>query len=161
MSIMTQERVKDLFEYDNGVLRWRETRAANAQKGMVAGSRSVLTGRVGIKINKVAYQRGRLVYLMFHGDLPDRIIHVDGIQDNDKITNLKGTTHSDAIHGWSTNRINRVSKTSGVKCISWDKKNERWVIVDATNGKVKYVGSHKELSKAKEILETYTLEEMF
>ena len=68
--MMTQERVKDLFEYDDGVLMWKEARGTRALKGAEAGGKDK-DGFVAIQVDGKRCVRSRLVFLMFHGEYPD------------------------------------------------------------------------------------------
>ena len=151
MNIMTQERVKDLFEYDNGRLLWRETRGPTAMKGKSAGSTRPTGHR--LVVDGKEYLRARLIFLMFHGEIPQVVSRADGNRLNDRITNLIASTFGEV-------RIKDgiiSSNKSGVRGISWDNTRKRWSINRCRGYKNKCIGTHKELSGAKEMLEAYNL----
>ncbi len=96
--MITQERVKELFEYRDGKLYWRLSPRANVKSGDRAGSRN---GKIywKTKINKKCYMEHRLIFLMLKGWLPKEIDHIsdeltdEGIKDN-SIENLQPSNHS-------------------------------------------------------------------
>ena len=122
MSI-TQDLVKELFEYKDGFLYWKITKAQNAKKGTIAGSVDS-NGYHRVSINYKHYKVHRLVFLMFHGFLPENIDHIDGNPLNNKIENLRKVTTSQNMQNakrYSTN-------TSGVKGVSWEKDRKKWKV---------------------------------
>ena len=86
----------------------------------------------------------RMIFLVHHGYLPEVIDHIDGNQDNNNIKNLRGVT-------LSQNQFNRkIDKrsTTGVKGVTWCKKNQRYVAQIRIHYKEHYVGSFKALEDA-------------
>ena len=78
----------EIFEYDNGVLRWKVRYKKNLI-GSIAGIKTV-NGNIVSFFGK-AYKIRRIVWEMFNGEIPPDhcIIHLDGNNGNNKIENLK------------------------------------------------------------------------
>jgi len=91
-SKLTQAKVKRLFEYRDGELYWKKS-VGTVKKGDEAGSMSS-TGYKKVGIDKNAYQYGRIIYLMFHGYLPECVSYIDSNPLNTRIENLREATKS-------------------------------------------------------------------
>jgi len=109
-----------LFQYDDGKLYWKVLRQGINPKDE-AGS-LYKTGYRYICISGKAYLTHRLVFLMFHGYLPEFLDHIDGNPLNNRIDNLREATRSQNQHNLKMRSDNK----SGVKGVSWDKVNQKW-----------------------------------
>jgi hypothetical protein len=89
--MITQEMLRNLFDYDDGVLIWRDTGKGRNKK--VAGHIDH-EGYVRIGINRKLYRRSRLVFLYFYGYLPETIDHINRIRTDDRIENLRAADYS-------------------------------------------------------------------
>ena len=78
----------EIFEYDNGVLRWKVAYKKNPI-GSIAGIKTI-NGNIVSFFSK-AYKIRRVVWEMFNGEIPPDhcIIHLDGNKYNNKIENLR------------------------------------------------------------------------
>ena len=119
--MITQELVKSLFYHDDGVLYWKESPSNNVPKNSPAGSLDN-RGYLRTKINRRQYLNHRLIYLLFTGELPECIDHIDGNKVNNKIENLRKATNS------QNNCNAKISKrnTSGHKGVTWHKLKNKW-----------------------------------
>ena len=140
--IITQDYVKQLFEYRDGELFWKVS-VGKAKVGKKAGSLK-LNGYFNTGINGKVYRNHRLVFLMHHGYLPKCVDHIDGNCLNNKIENLREATHSQN----SQNGKFRTNNTSSAKGVFWSKKFNKWVIQISINNKHKYFGMYKDLELA-------------
>lgn len=143
MSI-TQELVKELFDYKDGQLYWKKSVSKRCKAGEVAGH----IGQRGywrVGINYKRYTTHRIVFLMFHGYLPECIDHIDGNSLNNKIENLREASTSENLR----NSKISVRNTSGVKGVSWDKKKKSWSVLIMVNYKQIRIGRFKDLKLAK------------
>lgn len=91
-SLLTQAKVKRLFEYRDGELYWKKS-IGRIKKGDEAGSMSD-TGYKQVGIDKKVYRYGRVIYLMFHGYLPECVSYIDSNPLNTRIENLREATPS-------------------------------------------------------------------
>lgn len=93
--MITQERVKELFRYDNGVLYWRK-KGRGRKACLTAGARSGC-GAVHIEIKidgvKKIYKRYSLVFLYHFGRMPKMLDHINRKRDDDRIENLRECEH--------------------------------------------------------------------
>lgn len=108
----TQQRLKEIFSYDDGQL---------LRRGKAAGSINK-RGYRAIYVDGKIYKAHRLVFLYHHGFLPVQVDHIDGNKDNNRVENLRAATNSQ-------NRMNcgaQQNNTSGHKNVYWDKSINKW-----------------------------------
>jgi hypothetical protein len=141
----TQERINDLFYYGDGAL-YRKKDAANQQK---AGDRAGAvhhTGYRNIQIDGVMYLEHRVIYKMHYGIMPERIDHIDGNKENNRINNLRECTASQN----SQNRGRQSNNTSGVKGVCWRKKSGKWHAQIMSKGVFMHLGFYTDIDAAAE-----------
>ena len=146
---ITQHSVKDLFDYRDGVLYWKIRPSNRIKINDKVGSLNN-RGYLGTKINEKKYSNHRIIFLMFHGYLPKFIDHIDGNPLNNKIENLRGASLTQNQYN---SRISARNK-SGVKGVSWAKRDKKWLARVSVNGKNKSFGSYHDIEVAKFIAET-------
>lgn len=89
--MLTQERLKEVLDYDpgTGLFRWRSYRCGRALAGAVCGTDNG-KGYLTIHIDLVHYKAHRLAWLYVHGVWPeDRIDHINGIKGDNRLANLR------------------------------------------------------------------------
>ena len=135
-STLTQSYLHELFEYKDGSLYWKNSRAKNSVKaGSRAGCVSSLNYRY-IKINNISYKEHRLIFLMHHGYLPKIIDHIDANPANNSIENLRECTASQ-------NRMNaklNINSSSNIKGVSWHKRKNKWIANCCIDKKLHHIG---------------------
>jgi hypothetical protein len=103
---LTQKDLLDIFDYKDGMLYWKKTRASNAKKGMRAGCVYTSEGYRRIKINRKGYLEHHIVWCFFRGEWPQEKAEIDHINrdpaDN-RIENLR-------LVNQKTNSQNRIGK---------------------------------------------------
>lgn len=93
--MITQELLKQLFDYRDGKLFWKVRTAIKIKIGSIAGNLNKKTGYWYVRVNKKIYKRGRLVFLYHHGRFPEKEIdHINLKRDDDRIENLREANHS-------------------------------------------------------------------
>lgn len=117
---LTQERVRQLFDYVDGQLIAKE-RAKGRKPGKPVGceSKGYLIAMVAGRLYKVH----RLIYLWHHGILPLIVDHIDCNRGNNRIENLRAADH----YGNSRNARLSKNNTSGYKGVSLDKRRNKWM----------------------------------
>jgi hypothetical protein len=140
---ITQDYVKQLFEYRDGELYWKVKYSQRVKIGQKAGA---LDGDeyFRISINGKRYLNHRLIFLMHHGYLPEYLDHIDGNPSNNKIENLRAATLTQNQHNRKLGKDN----TSGVKGVCWHKIKKKWQVQMRINNKVKHFGYFKNLELA-------------
>ena len=141
--MITQERLKELFDYQDGALiRRKDGRSAVIAMGVKRYERVSVDGKI--------QALHRMIYLWNHGHLPKTLDHIDGKRENNKIENLREATQQQNClnrkhHSNSQSPYKNVYLQSPTKNSEW-KRN--WVVRITVAGKSKYIGSFKDLELA-------------
>lgn len=92
--MITQERIKTLFDYDYGCLYWKIKRPH-----IKVGDRAGYTQSKGyraIKIDGKSYKEHHLIWLYHTGSLPkEQIDHINQIKDDNRIENLRECSNAE------------------------------------------------------------------
>ena len=122
MSQLTQEKMQEMFYYENGSLFYREDGKHGKKKGNKA-EYPHSAGYLAVSINGRTTMAHRVIWMYHHGYLPKMIDHIDGNKLNNDIKNLRIANASQNQHN---RRINKDNKT-GVKgmCIQKVKLNNK------------------------------------
>lgn len=133
---ISQEFIRELFEYKDGFLHWRIKRP-NSKIGNIAGyiNKKAKHRRL-LCINFVRYYHYRIIFLYHHGYLPKIIDHIDGNSLNDNIENLREATQQENLR----NRVSNKNAASQYLGVSWHKNRNHWVAQMGINGKNYYLG---------------------
>jgi hypothetical protein len=158
--ILTQEDVKELFEYKDGDLYWKinifagkDNRIHRIKAGDKAGCIYYkLNNKVfykQVRYKKRAYKISRIIFLMFYGYLPEYIIHKDGDSLNTRIENLL-EANSSQIHF-----KNKFSKrnTTGYTGVSFSKRDKKYISSIRVNNKRVNLGVYNTAEEATKIYE--------
>ena len=143
--MITQEKIIELFDYQNGNLIWKIDRTRGVKAGDVAGSINGM-GYVSIGIQGKKYLAHRLIFLLHNGELPACIDHIDRNTQNNKIENLRAATHSQNQANTKSNSRNK----SGAMGVSWEKRKKKWRAQLRVNGKCIHLGFFDKTNEAKQ-----------
>jgi hypothetical protein len=141
--MMTQDELKELLEYKQGVLIAKTKYADKVIVGKAVGCMNSL-GYIQVRIKNKTYYAHRLVFLYHHGFLPESVDHIDGNKSNNRIENLRAAS----LHQNNYNVKTPQSNKSGVKNVHWNKKNNNWNVTLAANNKSMYFGAFDDLELA-------------
>lgn len=130
LSVLTAERVREVFDYDKdtGLLTYKRNRGGPRVKGSVAGwvSRKSNWNGGGYRVlsfNGREYAAHRIAWLWFYGREADgRIDHVNTDRDDNRIANLRESTHSENM----ANRRKQINNTSGYKGVAKSAGGKKW-----------------------------------
>jgi hypothetical protein len=140
--MITQDLVKELFDYRDGYLYWRHK--VNKKHGIDAPAGTINNlGYCVITINGKKIHGHRLVWLWHGKELPEQIDHINGDRKNNRIENLRAAN-------CVTNAFNSKLKSnnkSGIKGVSWCNTYKKW-IVQIYAFKKKVTGRFKSLEEA-------------
>jgi hypothetical protein len=140
---MTQDYVKELFHYKDGNLFWR-VRRKGVRVGNVAGSHDS-DGYLQVRVDGKRYLAHRLVFLYHHGYMPEHEVdHIDRSRSNNRIENLREVSRSCNAR----NSTQRSQTSSGVKGLTWNKRDKKWFVQIAVHGTVKYLGIYSDFTEA-------------
>jgi hypothetical protein len=130
--MLTQERVKSLFDYRDGTLYWRRSRGtakAESEAGSVGSSHGYMATRFDGKL----HLNHRLIFLYHNGYMPENNVdHIDRNKLNNNINNLREVSQSCNMRNSSQPITNR----SKVKGVHWCNRDSRWV-AQITKGKTR------------------------
>jgi hypothetical protein len=142
---ITQERLKELFDYREDGIFVRKIATSNRVKaGDSAGWVTKGGNYVGICVNGKKYLMHRMIFLYHHGYLPKYIDHIDGNGLNNRIENLREATHSQNL----MNVPGRAGTKSGIKNVYWHSKLHKWAVHVKIGEKVKYFGLYEDIELA-------------
>lgn len=138
---LTQQLLKDIFEYKDGNLYWKVKLNWSLKIGSKAGYINYLKSgpRHKIDLYGKGYLRSRLIFLYHKGYLPKFVDHRDHNTLNDNIENLRAATRAENNKNVTAHK-NCTSKYLGV-CS--DKSKKFWRATIMVNRKQKYLGRHK------------------
>ena len=131
MSELTQEYVKSLFEYKDGVFVHKTAKAKGKCKVGDEVGNLTSSGYKRVMINYKEYPLHRIIFLWHYGYIPKIIDHKDGNPINNNIDNLRPVEHYQNMQ----NRRLQKTNTSGCKNVSWNKKYNQWQIHVRANKK--------------------------
>ena len=119
------------FTYKNGLLFRKITTSSRAIAGTKVGTFDK-EGYLRVQILNKKYKVHRLIFMMFHGYMPKRIDHINGIVNDNRIENLRECTANQNQH----NSKKPISNTTGFKNVYWEKKSNNWYVQIRINRKV-------------------------
>lgn len=107
----TQERLRELFTYSDGKLFWKVRLNNRAPVGSKAGSFNNYNQRWYVRVDNKRYLEHRLIFMFFHGWVPEEVDHIDNNRLNNSIENLRAASGS----GNQRNKPRQCNNTSGFK----------------------------------------------
>ncbi len=145
-NIITQNRLKELLNYDSelGVFTWIKPTSNRVKAGQLAGTFNSM-GYTTIKLDGYLYLSHRLVWLYINGYWPTEIDHIDHDKLNNKISNLRDTSHASNMK----NQKIRNTNTSGVNGVSWDSDRKKWQCKIYVNKKTIHLGRFASIDDAR------------
>lgn len=145
--IVSQDTVKQLFDYRDGLLYWKKT-TKGAREGNIAGGihNSNSGPRRRITIGHSMFQATRLVFLWHKGWLPDFVDHIDRNSLNDKIENLRAATSSQNGKNRTSNK-GSTSKYLGV-CLDSERVGKWRAALQIRKGRIIFLGRYTSETEA-------------
>jgi hypothetical protein len=143
---LTAKRLRQLLIYDadTGIMRWKPRSGVKA--GSIAGSKTA-GGYVRICVDGRGYRRSRLAWLYTRGRWPRNLVdHIDGRPGNDRLSNLRGATHSQ-------NAANARQRPglSGIRGVRARRRKGGPTVYEArikVNGKLRQLGTYPTITEA-------------
>ena len=139
------QAVRKFFNYENGVLKWR-IKKGRANIGDVAWKSC--NGYKMFTLNGKTYQEHRLIWAWHYDDVPNEIDHINGDFLDNRIENLRPSTHQQNMLNRKTPSHNK----TGVKGVYMTRGKYRSQIT--SNGKTFHLGSFPNLNEARIAVET-------
>jgi hypothetical protein len=149
-ALPSQDRLKGMFDYcpESGNITWKyqshQRKGWNTRySGKVAGSVNK-GGYINIFFDRRPHLAHRIIFVILYGSCPENIDHINGIPNDNRLVNIRAST----IRLNARNRTLSSSNTSGHAGVIWVEKRQRFMPRIKINGKLHYLGSHKELEHA-------------
>lgn len=166
---MTQQYLQEAFIYNaaTGVLTWQKDRPMAHFKnelgrniwrsmcaGKVAGSNS--DGYILLWVGGKYMKAHRVVWIMMRGEIPPKmqIDHINGIKADNRIDNLRLATNRE--NGRNSHSI--ITNTSGVRGVSWFKRDGKWRAQISIDGRRKHLGYFDTINDAAEAYRAASLQ---
>lgn len=137
------------FTYKDGELYWKQVEGYSNKVKI-----GDLAGHIHKRPNKKPYRRitlfkkryfaHQLVFMMFHGYIPNEIDHDDGNGLNNRINNLREATSQQN----SFNKGLRTDNKCGYKNVCWRKDSNKWSVQLRINGRLISFGCFDDLELA-------------
>lgn len=89
----------------------KEALTANNSSGYLHGS-----------VRNRTLRAHRVIWAIVHGEWPDEVDHINGVRNDNRLTNLRSVTRADN----GRNLCRRRDSTSGVTGVYWDKRWRKW-----------------------------------
>lgn len=134
--MLTNGKLKELLDYNQhtGIFIWKTNAAKNIKMGTIAGSVDS-DGYICIGINKKLYLAHRLAWLYIYNELPkNNIDHINGIKNDNRISNLKDVSQRQNGQNRKEHRNNRL-----VGCY-FNKNRNKWQAQIKINKNQIYLG---------------------
>lgn len=141
--------LQTIFKYEDGKLYWN-VKKFKVKFGSLAGC-YYKNGYVRIRLDKKFYLAHRLIFMMFHGYIPEYIDHINNDPHDNRIENLRPATK---IQNQQNIRINK-RNTSGVKGVCWNNYHQKYLARCAVDGERIHLGYFKKLADAKKAIEKF------
>jgi len=136
---ITQERVRELFEYrQDGNLYWKIKASQSTSIGDMAGWDNG-GGYKKVRVNKKIQAVHRLIFLYHHGYLPTYVDHADLNPSNNKIENLRAATRADNAR----NKSKQKNNTTGWTGVFFRKDSGKYRAIIGVNDKLLHLGTFK------------------
>lgn len=133
------------YEPDTGKFFWKVTIGGRGSK---AGSEMV--GRINgrgyqdIGVNGKRYLLHRVAWFLTHDEWPLHIDHIDHNRLNNKLCNLRSVSNADNMCNKGMSPRNK----SGVTGVDWYKRDQKWRVQIAKDGKHVWIGCFESLLDA-------------
>src|SRR5690349_15170001 len=143
---LTADRLREVLAYDpqTGVFTWKTKTNRRIRVGKVAGSlRS--DGYIGITIDNRRYLAHRLATLWMTGEWPaSEVDHRHSRRSDNRWSRIRLADHAQNMQ----NRPIQRNNTSGVKGVTWDAANGKWMATVCAGGRKIHCGRFADIADA-------------
>ena len=154
--MITQLELFKILSYNpyTGIFIWIVNLPNGIHIGDIAGSPHKL-GYINIRIKGKTYLAHRLAWLYMTGKWPNpEIDHEDLNKVNNKWINLREATRQQNLFNKTVGKAN---KSSGIKGVTWHKRDKKWCAVIRLNTKLINIGQFEKLEEAVKARQEYAV----
>lgn len=119
-----QELFHEFFEYREGNLFWKKKSAKWTEVGGPVAAYIMPNGYLRVGLKGKRYYAHRVIYCMFHGEMPKNVDHKDGDRSNNKEDNLRAATPRTN----NQNRRKSEGTSSKYKGVHFRKDRQKWQV---------------------------------
>ncbi|MBS6034003.1 MAG: HNH endonuclease [Pantoea sp.] len=133
--------VIEALNYDpySGLLTWKKDIRGGKKAGQIAGHTDKL-GYLVVKVGGRIFKGHRLAWIIHHGgEVPQFIDHINGDPSDNRIQNLRPSTHQQNM----CNRKVRKDNSSGFPGVCAHRSTGKWQASIRVNGKRIHLGTYK------------------
>ncbi|MGJ0639467.1 HNH endonuclease signature motif containing protein [Xenorhabdus bovienii] len=144
--MITQSELKSMLSYDpeTGLFTWIKRNSNRVKIGDIAGSVND-NGYIDIRIHGRLMRAHRLAWLYMHGEWPREVIdHINGVRDDNRISNLRDVSHSINM----LNTSEKSSSKSGYRGVSWCHDTKKWRAKIQIGDKYHHLGRYHDIEDA-------------
>lgn len=149
---LSAEEVRARIDYDpmTGALTWRVNGDRSPQwNGRYAGKPAIntLDKTNGYLVGRMSEGKAfahRIAWVIYHGEWPDEVDHINGIRTDNRISNLRNVTKALNARNLSLSSRNK----SGFKGVSWNQRCGCWQAHIRLDGKTRYLGLFHDVNEA-------------
>lgn len=148
--MIDKEKLYELleFNFETGKMYWRRRPNARSQwNGRYAGKEAFTAKRGGYfhgAIGGRLFQAHRVIYAAAHGEWPELIDHINQDTEDNRLANLRAASKSINSH----NSKCRVDSRTGIKGVSWSKRQSAFRAYLTVGGKQIHLGYHPTVEAA-------------
>jgi|LakMenEpi03Aug12_release.lakeMendotaPanAssembly.Ray.scaffolds.fasta_scaffold412168_1 hypothetical protein len=144
--MITQERLKELFDYKNGFLINKVSRCSTSPVGRIS-QRTRTNGYSGTFVDGTEYATHRLIWLYFTGLHPNGDIdHINGVRSDNRFENLREATRAQNMQNEK-----RARRTNKCGLLGVSLHGTRWRAQIVIDGKRIGLGSYATPEQAHEV----------
>lgn len=134
-------RPLDHFTNERTMAWWNKRYSGNVAGCVRKGSADT---RWVVRLNDELFYRYRIIWVMHYGHCPDVIDHINRLSTDDRITNLRAANQSGNLANSKVARNN----TSGIKGVTWYRRDGKWAAQIVVRGKRLHLGYFELLEEA-------------
>lgn len=146
MPYITQERLRELFDYSDGYFVRKINAGKTGKVGDIVKGSNNPSGYKYIKIDGKNFRYHRVIWVWHYGDIANdlQIDHRNGIRDDNKIENIRVVKQ----HENQQNRKLNKNNTSGSTGVRWKERLKKWEAAIKHKNKIIYLGSFENKTDA-------------
>ena len=144
--MINKEILREYFDYnpESGAVTWIKN-PKRGQKVLGKDFGSHCQGYLMGMFKRKTYKVHRLIWMWMTGSWPDKDVdHINGIRDDNRWCNLRLADDTQNQQNAKMPKTN----TSGVKGVSWHKRDKKWVVNLKVKGKNYCFGAFKDFELA-------------
>lgn len=146
---LSAHRLRELLTYlpEDGIflrrIDPRTDRPSKWKAGTISGAKMV-NGYVTVVVDGVRYLAHRLAWFYLYEVWPEQIDHINGVRNDNRITNLRAATNKQNCE----NKTTSPNSKSGFKGVSFDEQKNKWRARITHNYKEIWLGYYNDAEAA-------------